>query len=301
MLLFTAALTASFPKLADFTKDTFVRYSCLITAFIRGADFNRPDPIVQDPYAAALGGEFAATLMKAFNADTNNDGSVHSCIRHRMMDEVIEHDLDPSVKQLVLLGAGMDSRSYRLARLADCHVFELDGSQEMMDYKSAVMNKMNATLISKAHDVIVTDIAQYDWPTLLLARGFDPKIPTVWIAEGFLYYVPLEGLDRLFATVDRMSAPNSVFLADLIGKGTTKTDFQMSKNKEVIVSYNCTEKEEEEGGQLRSLTWSKEFLMHRNAAMEYSGTRWDPVKYARLLACQDVLNLGTLGVVMARK
>ncbi|MDA2951254.1 MAG: SAM-dependent methyltransferase, partial [Actinomycetota bacterium] len=48
-----------------------------------------------------------------------------------------------------------------------------------------------------------------DWPTALRDKGFDPKTPTAWIAEGLLIYLPPEAQDRLFDNITTLSAPGS--------------------------------------------------------------------------------------------
>jgi methyltransferase (TIGR00027 family) len=48
-----------------------------------------------------------------------------------------------------------------------------------------------------------------DWPTALLAAGFDTATPSAWIAEGLFGYLPPEAQDRLLDAVTSLSAPGS--------------------------------------------------------------------------------------------
>lgn len=48
-----------------------------------------------------------------------------------------------------------------------------------------------------------------DWATALRASGFDPSVPTAWIAEGLLIYLPPDAQDRLFDAIIALSAPGS--------------------------------------------------------------------------------------------
>ena len=40
-------------------------------------------------------------------------------------------------------------------------------------------------------------------------HGFDPSVPTAWLAEGLLIYLSGDAQDRLFETIDSLSAPGS--------------------------------------------------------------------------------------------
>jgi len=46
--------------------------------------------------------------------------------RTRLIDDVIEASLGEHIEQLIILGAGFDSRAYRLSGLRDITVFEVD-------------------------------------------------------------------------------------------------------------------------------------------------------------------------------
>src|SRR5204862_526631 len=62
-----------------------------------------------------------------------------------------------------------------------------------------------------------------DWPRALCTAGFDPAIPTVWIAEGLLQYLSAAYEHRLLGRVDHLSATGSLVAiersVDLSGDG----------------------------------------------------------------------------------
>jgi methyltransferase (TIGR00027 family) len=55
-----------------------------------------------------------------------------------------------------------------------------------------------------------------DWPAAMRATGFDPALPTAWCAEGLLIYLPTEAQDRLFDTIDELSAPGSAVATEFV-------------------------------------------------------------------------------------
>ncbi len=48
-----------------------------------------------------------------------------------------------------------------------------------------------------------------DWPGALAAAGHDPAVPTVWIAEGLLIYLPEDAVELLLARISAQSAAGS--------------------------------------------------------------------------------------------
>lgn len=48
-----------------------------------------------------------------------------------------------------------------------------------------------------------------DWPSALRKAGFDPDLPTAWLAEGLLPYLPDDAKEMLLARVDELSASGS--------------------------------------------------------------------------------------------
>lgn len=55
-----------------------------------------------------------------------------------------------------------------------------------------------------------------DWPTALIAAGFDPGKPTAWLAEGLLIYLPPQAQDELLDTITSLSAPGSAVATEYV-------------------------------------------------------------------------------------
>jgi methyltransferase (TIGR00027 family) len=62
-----------------------------------------------------------------------------------------------------------------------------------------------------ARRVTVAADLRLDWVPALTAAGFDPALPTAWLAEGLLLYLPSAAERGLVETVDAHSAPGSAF------------------------------------------------------------------------------------------
>ena len=109
----------------------------LVTA-IRTTESMRPadEQVCYDPFAKDfLGPKFTfltksriLTRIALWNAERTDPGAV-GCVasRTRYIDNYLQICIEDGIKQLVLLGAGYDSRAYRFNELADkVKVFELD-------------------------------------------------------------------------------------------------------------------------------------------------------------------------------
>lgn len=64
---------------------------------------------------------------------------------------------------------------------------------------------------------MVCDLRE-DWPGALLAAGFEPGWPAVWIAEGLLVYLTQAECDALLADVTGLSAPGSRLGLTMMGR-----------------------------------------------------------------------------------
>ena len=110
------------------------------------------------------------------------------------------------MRQAVILASGLDSRAYRLPWPAGTVVYEID-QPAVIDFKTGVLASLGAQPTAR-HQTVGIDLRE-DWPTALTAAGFDPAVPTAWLAEGLLIYLPADAQDRLFDTITDLSAPGS--------------------------------------------------------------------------------------------
>ena len=127
-------------------------------------------------------------------------------MRTRFFDEYLTRAADTGIRQVVILASGLDSRAYRLPWPADTVVYEVD-QPAVIDFKSATLTDLGAVAAAQRRTVGI-DLRE-DWPAALRAAGFDPSVPTAWLAEGLLIYLPPEAQDRLLDTITELSASGS--------------------------------------------------------------------------------------------
>lgn len=68
------------------------------------------------------------------------------------------------------------------------------------------------------------DGPQGDWLTDLRGAGFDSQAPTVWVAEGLLFYLTAIEVKDLVRLTAANSPPGSQFIADVFGTGLLATE-----------------------------------------------------------------------------
>ena len=135
--------------------------------------------------------------------------------RTRYFDDLLEQRLAARAAQLVILGAGYDSRPYRFAdRLAGVQVFEVDHpatSAAKQAKVGALIGKVPANVAYVAVDFTVDKLADK-----LLGRGYLTTRPTVFLWEGVTPYLNLEAVDEVLGFVVASAAAGSVILFDYV-------------------------------------------------------------------------------------
>ncbi|MEB3984061.1 class I SAM-dependent methyltransferase [Mycobacterium sp. 663a-19] len=130
----------------------------------------------------------------------------------RFVDEYLADAGRAGIRQVVILGSGLDTRPYRLWWPPGTTVYEID-QPEVIDFKTGVLRGLGAGLTANRRAVGV-DLRQ-DWLDGLRRVGFDAAQRTVWVAEGVLVgYLSPRAQNRLLETLTAQSAIGSRLAAD---------------------------------------------------------------------------------------
>jgi methyltransferase (TIGR00027 family) len=108
--------------------------------------------------------------------------------------------------QVVILGAGLDGRAWRMPELADVVVFEVDHPDSQRDKRARI-----ASLPQTAEHVhfVAVDFERDDLESALAKAGHDSTRPTTWIWEGVVMYLTRADVEASLAVIERRSAPHS--------------------------------------------------------------------------------------------
>ncbi len=195
----------------DGSRDAVAGTGVLVAA-IRARESARPDRLFDDPFAARLAGTDGMSMLDAAIATAGEQSTAEIIIRTRFFDEELLR-ATTTARQVVILAAGLDARAYRLAWPAETSVYELDQPQ-VIAAKDVLLADAEPTARRAPIGVDLTT----DWSPGLLAAGFDPHAPSVWLIEGLLQYLDEIAVRALFDRVSALSATGSVALYDVVGK-----------------------------------------------------------------------------------
>lgn len=194
-----------------------VGLTALLVAAARAIETHRDDALARDVYAehfvlaAPASADWPVRLQQVPDGDANplwGRFARYFGLRTRVLDDFLLRSVyTGGIRQVVLLGAGLDTRAFRLDWPApSCTVFEID-REGVLAFKHKVLDGLSAA--PKAARVPVPADLRDDWVGALAAAGFDAAVPSVWLAEGLLFYLPAAAETHLIDTVDRLSAGGS--------------------------------------------------------------------------------------------
>lgn len=180
---------------------TGVAATALLTAAHRMAESARPDRWFDDPMASAF---IAAAEWRPIGDD--QAGEIWVVLRTRFFDEYLASAVAQGRRQVVIVGAGLDSRAFRLNWPPATRLFEIDQAQ-IFEFKEGVIAAIRPR--ESCERIIVPINLTDDWIAALARRGFDMDIPAVWLIEGVLVYMSDQDVSLLMDGVARCSAPDS--------------------------------------------------------------------------------------------
>jgi methyltransferase (TIGR00027 family) len=148
------------------------------------------------------------------------------------IDEAVRAAASP---QVVILGAGLDGRAWRMAELANVTVFEVDHPDSQRDKRARTGG---LTQLAGEVRFVPVDFTRDDLDQSLAAAGHDPERPTTWIWEGVVMYLTLADIEATLAVVARRSAAHSrlVILYHTPSWLLTLVDFVVSRLGEPLRS-----------------------------------------------------------------
>ncbi len=191
-------------------------------AITRAIESGKPqsDRICYDPYARQFAPAWLYSITAFFvrigYAEWRGPGVVGFIVaRDRYIDDVLAESLGNGLQQLVILGAGYDSRAYRFDGLKQgVKVFEVDHPATQAD-KLARVKEIFGTVPAHVTYVAV-DFNTQSLDQRLAEAGYDPKLKTLFIWQGVTMYLTVAAMDETLQFVARHSAPGSALVFDYI-------------------------------------------------------------------------------------
>jgi methyltransferase (TIGR00027 family) len=127
-------------------------------------------------------------------------------VRTRLIDDFVESAAHDGCTQLVLLGAGYDTRATRLSALSSMAVFEVDHPATQARKRAAM------GILPERVRYIPVDFERDPLPPALTGAGFDANQRTCVLWEGVFSYLTPEAIDLTLAALVALCAPGSAIL-----------------------------------------------------------------------------------------
>lgn len=186
-------------------------------AAVRAIESEKPasERICYDPFARRFTDTVLYLLIKLFAwyGEWHTKGGLTFIVcRCRYIDDYLKQFMKSGLTQLVILGAGLDSRAYRdELHQGVAKVLEVDHpatQASKIERVKKVFGKIPSHVTYIPVDFIDETLDK------LLAYGFDESLKTLFIWEGVTQYLNIESVDTTLAWVHANSASGSAIIFD---------------------------------------------------------------------------------------
>jgi methyltransferase (TIGR00027 family) len=185
--------------------------TALLVAGYRARLTEAESPLCDDRWARALAGEEGVRLSRELDRSQPHM-ELWIGVRTRFLDRAVEQ-LTERVPQVVLLGAGLDTRAARLAR-DGVRYFEVD-APATQQHKLERIRGVRGYPVDAAR-YVSCDFEREDFLDRLVAEGFDVKRPAVVIWEGVTYYLSEPAVRGTLRRLASGCHPQSTVLFDFV-------------------------------------------------------------------------------------
>jgi methyltransferase (TIGR00027 family) len=174
--------------------------------------------LINDPVVKAMVGETIRVMMQLSfmrsytvkQTDAVADGIYGTQIcRTRYIDDAALAALSQGIKQLVILGAGLDTRAYRLPGIERVKVFEVDLPAVQNDKKKKVQKYLGK--LPEHVTYLPIDFDTQSLEAVFSGTSFDLTRPAVFVWEGVTQYISEEAVRRTLTFIGK-SSPGSILL-----------------------------------------------------------------------------------------
>jgi len=200
-------------------KDTQISTTALGIAAMRAIESEKPPEvrICYDPFARQLTSTGFYLLSKLFAGygEKRAPGTQGFIVcRCRYFDDYLQQCLKGGIAQVVILGAGLDSRAYRVESAGgEVKYFEVD---QPATQKSKIERIRRVFGTPPANVVYVPVDFNEESLDKLHSCGYDRSQRTVFLWEGVTYYLQPAAVDATLAWIRSNSAARSAILFDYI-------------------------------------------------------------------------------------
>jgi methyltransferase (TIGR00027 family) len=137
-------------------------------------------------------------------------------VRTRMIDDFVREAIRAGARQLVLLGAGFDSRAYRLREADGIAVFEADHPSTQRVKIKRLERRLGR--LPETVRFVAVDFEKENLERALATAGFDARKPAAVVWEGVVSYLSEPAVDGNFTVLALLLAPGSRLILTYVDK-----------------------------------------------------------------------------------
>jgi methyltransferase (TIGR00027 family) len=138
-------------------------------------------------------------------------------VRTRWIDDLVREAIRRGARQLVLLGAGFDSRAYRLEEAKDIPVFEVDHLATQRAKRARLQTALGG--VPRNIRFVEVDFEKDDLERQLAKSEFDRTAPAAIVWEGVVSYLTESAVSGNLCLLGRLLAANSHLILTYVHKG----------------------------------------------------------------------------------
>jgi methyltransferase (TIGR00027 family) len=185
-----------------------------------------PTPIMSDPWAEAIAGEEGHAIARGLDAK-HPPMETWLALRVAYLDRMVHLAVDRlGVRQVVILGAGYDTRAARLPR-AGVQFFEVDHPATQAA-KRARLAQLPGYPVDAAR-YVDCDFERQDPVDRLRALDFRVSEPALVIWEGVVPYLTEPAVRATASRIATGLEPRSLLAFDFVGKRLAATDAELNE------------------------------------------------------------------------
>lgn len=146
----------------------------------------------------------------------------NACTKH--IDGILQESARKNLEQVVIIGAGLDSRAYRFhQQMPGVRFFEVDLPAAVARKKELVQAAMGK--LPNAVAYVPVDYKNRKIGGALKQVGYDEKCKTLFVCEGVTRYIGAAAVDRTLQFIAENAAAGSELVFDYIPDSLARGDF----------------------------------------------------------------------------
>jgi methyltransferase (TIGR00027 family) len=176
-----------------------VSETALMVAMWRAAENTQPNPLYRDPLALKLAGGRGREIIKGLPKARTSISRWMMAIRTRVVDDLIREAVADGVDLVLNLGAGLDTRPYRMELPANLYWVEVDCAEIIELKESCLFGEKPVCKLER----VSCDLADASARQALLASASEKSRNALVLTEGVIPYLSEEEVGALASDLNK--------------------------------------------------------------------------------------------------